>query len=150
PTRTHNPRQTPATTGAEIVTHMHSARSFPGAVALCLGLSPLGAHAQTFTIEQVLSAPFASEIVAAPDGKRFAWISYDRGRRNVWLASTSGSSGAFAARPVTHYGADDGLDVGNLAFVPKHVQLLYVRGEDFENPDKPSPNPAEIDTGVSQ
>ena len=129
---------------------MYFARLLPRTLALCLSLAPLAAHAETFTIEQILSAPFASAIVAAPEGKRFAWISYDRGRRNVWLASASGASGAFASRALTHYGNDDGQDVGDLAFVPKREQLLYVRGEDFENPDKPSPNPAQLIAGVTQ
>jgi hypothetical protein len=28
-----------------------------------------------FTLEQVLSAPFPSELTASPEGSRFAWIS---------------------------------------------------------------------------
>ncbi|HEX4389612.1 MAG TPA: prolyl oligopeptidase family serine peptidase [Steroidobacteraceae bacterium] len=129
---------------------MLSARCVPSALALSLFLAHVTARAQTFTLEQVLSAPFASEVIAAPEGRRFAWISYDQGRRNVWLASATGSSGSFRSRPLTHYAKDDGLDLGDLAFVPRRGQVLYVRGEDFENPDKPSPNPAQIPGGVSQ
>jgi dipeptidyl aminopeptidase/acylaminoacyl peptidase len=51
---------------------------------------------------------------------------------------------------LTHYNADDGLDIADLAFVPNHQQLLYVRGGDFEFPDKPAPNPAQIAAGVVQ
>src|SRR4029077_12352507 len=64
--------------------------------------------------------------------------------------SAAGSSGSLRSRPLTHYATDDGLDLGDLAFVPGRVQVLYVRGEDFENPDKPSPNPDQISAGVSQ
>jgi dipeptidyl aminopeptidase/acylaminoacyl peptidase len=129
---------------------MQPARLVSAALAFALLLHVSHARAQTFTIEQVLSAPFASDIVAAPDGRRFAWVSYDQGRRNVWLASAQEGAAKLAARPVTHYTADDGLDVGDLAFVPRHTQVLYVRGEDFENPDKPSPNPAQVAHGVAQ
>jgi dipeptidyl aminopeptidase/acylaminoacyl peptidase len=114
-------------------------------------LAAPAARAQGFTLSQVLSAPFAADIVAAPDRRCFAWVSNARGRRNVWLA-VEGPGGAadLSAHPLTHYDADDGVDIADLAFVPNHDELLYVRGGDFENPDKPSPNPAHLTSGVTQ
>ena len=47
--------------------------------------SSLGA--KTFTIEQVLSAPFPEGLTVAPNGKKVAWVSNERGARNVWIAS---------------------------------------------------------------
>ena len=44
---------------------------------------------------------------------------------------------------------DDGLEIADLAFVP-HGGLLFVRGGDFETPDKPPPNPAHLSGGVEQ
>jgi dipeptidyl aminopeptidase/acylaminoacyl peptidase len=119
------------------------------------GLSLLisgGAAAATpgFSIEQILSAPFASDIVVASDGPEFAWVSNVAGRRNVWLAAAMPGQTEFSSHPVTHYTADDGLDIADVAFVPHHEQLLYVRGGDFEFPDKPAPNPAELTAGVEQ
>ena len=107
-------------------------------------------HAESFTIEQVLSAPFASGLVAAPTGRSFAWVSNARGRRNVWLALAGTRTASFTAHALTHYEADDGVDVTDLAFVPNHDELLFVRGGDFENPDKAAPNPAQIAAGVAQ
>jgi dipeptidyl aminopeptidase/acylaminoacyl peptidase len=123
----------------------------PALAGLSLVIS-VGAAADTpgFTIEQVLSAPFASGIVVASDGAEFAWVSNIGGRRNVWLAAATPGKTQFSSRPVTHYTADDGLDVADVAFVPHHDQLLYVRGGDFEYPDKPAPNPAELTAGVEQ
>jgi dipeptidyl aminopeptidase/acylaminoacyl peptidase len=118
------------------------------AVVLLL-LAPT-AHTASFTIEQILAAPFASDIVAAPAGRTVAWVSNARGRRNVWLAVEAARGAPFVARVLTHYSADDGLDIADLAFVPNHQQLLYVRGGDFEFPDKPAPNPAQIASGVAQ
>ena len=106
--------------------------------------------AADFTIEQVLSAPFASDIVAAPEGRSFAWVSNFAGRRNIWLARATTADGRLESRPLTHYTADDGLDIADLAFVPHREQLLFVRGGDFEYPDKPAPNPAELTAGVEQ
>lgn len=114
------------------------------ASALCAAAQP-----GPFTIEQVLSAPFTSDIVAAPAGRSFAWVSNASGRRNVWLA-TATADGGLSSRQATHYTADDGLDIADLAFVPHHDQLLIARGGDFEYPDKAAPNPAELTEGVEQ
>jgi dipeptidyl aminopeptidase/acylaminoacyl peptidase len=128
---------------------MMTARLFLPAIAV-LTLAAPAARAQGFTIEQVLSAPFASDIVAAPNGRCFAWVSNARGRRNVWLAVEGSSGTDFSGHPLTRYDTDDGIDVGDLAFVPDHDELLYVHGGDFENPDKSSPNPAHLSSGVTQ
>jgi dipeptidyl aminopeptidase/acylaminoacyl peptidase len=102
-------------------------------------------QAQTFSIEQVLSAPFASYVTAAPDKNRFAWVSNQAGRRNVWVGEGGGSASA-----LTRYGTDDGIDISELSFVPRHDQLLFVRGGDVEYPDKAPPNPAGLSSGVKQ
>ena len=115
------------------------------AAALALA-SPVAARA--FTIEQALSAPFSTDLVAAPDGGRIAWVSNKAGRRNVWLATPGAHGERYAVRQLTHYDDDDGLDVGDLAFLPHGAGLLFVRGADFEVPDKPSPNPAHLAAGV--
>jgi hypothetical protein len=44
----------------------------------------------------------------------------------VWLAEARSGAGPFKVRALTHFGADDGLDVSELAFVPNHDALLYV------------------------
>jgi len=106
------------------------------------------AQAQRFSIEQVLSAPFAASLVAAPDQQAFAWSSNRAGHRNIWVAQAEG--GTFKSSSATHYAADDGLELSELTFVPHAHQLLYVRGGDVEYPDKPPPNPAELQPGVTQ
>jgi len=129
---------------------MISVRTAPLALAVLLLLSAATAHPAAFTLEQILGAPFASDIVAAPSGRSVAWVSNARGRRNVWLAVEGSSGAAFPAQALTHYSADDGLDIADIAFVPNHGQLLYVRGGDFEFPDKPAPDPAQLASGVVQ
>jgi dipeptidyl aminopeptidase/acylaminoacyl peptidase len=123
----------------------------PALACLCLAISTAAAADATgFTIEQILSAPFAAGIVVAADGPDVAWVSNAAGRRNVWLATAMPGKTEFSSRPVTRYSADDGLDITDLAFVPHHQQLLYARGGDSEFPDKPAPNPAELTAGVEQ
>jgi dipeptidyl aminopeptidase/acylaminoacyl peptidase len=127
---------------------MTAARLFALLRLLPLLLAP-AAYAGDFTIPQVLSAPFAAHLVAARDARAFAWVSNARGRRNVWLALAT-RDGGFESHPLTHYGADDGLEVIGLAFVPHRELIAYVHGGDSEYPDKPAPNPAQLTDGVVQ
>ncbi|MGN6452265.1 MAG: DPP IV N-terminal domain-containing protein, partial [Steroidobacteraceae bacterium] len=113
-------------------------------------LASPAAYAAGFTLEQILSVPFASDIAAAPSGRAFAWVSYARGRRNVWLAAARATDGRFESHPLTRYTADDGLEIADIAFLPRHDELLYVLGGDIEYPDKPAPNPAQLPTEVVQ
>ena len=108
------------------------------------------AHATGFTLEQILSAPFPSGLVAAPAGGLLGWVNNTEGRRNIWLAAPDARGSGYSSRQLTHYTRDDGQDIGDIAFVPRRDALLYVRGGDFENPDKSAPNPAHLTAGAEQ
>jgi len=102
----------------------------------------------SFPLEQVMSAPFPTELVASPTGGRVAWVFDARGVRNIWVAEPSGG-GAYQSRQLTRYSLDDGQDVGELAWTPDGRAIVYVRGGDFEN-DGSYPNPASAPEGVEQ
>ena len=86
----------------------------------------------SFTIEQVLSSPFPTELIASPAGNRVAWVFDARGLRNIWVADP-GAGETYRSRQVTQYTQDDGQDVGELAWTPDGQSIVYVRGGDFEN-----------------
>ena len=101
-----------------------------------------GALAQgSFTLEQIMSAPFHSNLVAAQSGNRIAWTSNEQGKRNIWVAEGP----EFAARQLTAYSLDDGGELSDLQFSADGNTLVYVRGEgkdsagDYANPTS---NPA--------
>ncbi len=106
------------------------------------------AAAQSFTLQQVMSAPFSSALQAAPVGQRLLWIADEQGKRNIYVAEPSGSG--FALHRVTSDNADDGIDVGDITWTPDGEKVIYVRGGDFEFPERPSPNPDLLPQGVSQ
>jgi dipeptidyl aminopeptidase/acylaminoacyl peptidase len=104
------------------------------------------ALAKTFTLEQVLSAPFPYELIAAPGGGKVAWLLNERGARNVWTAAAPDFKGV----RLTNYTQDDGQDVGQLRWTPDAKAVVYVRGGDLEFLGRPDPNPTADPAGVDQ
>jgi dipeptidyl aminopeptidase/acylaminoacyl peptidase len=108
----------------------------------------VGVARGSFTLEQVMSSPFPTELLASPTGGRVAWVFDARGLRNVWVAEPSGGGG-YRSRQLTGYTEDDGQDVGELTWTPDGRAIVYVRGGDLEN-DGVYPNPASAPAGVEQ
>ena len=104
------------------------------------------ALAKTFTLEQVLSAPFPSELIAAPGGGKVAWLLNESGARNVWTAAAPDFKGV----RLTNYTRDDGQDVGQLRWTADGRAVIYVRGGDLEFLGRPAPNPTADPGGVDQ
>jgi len=98
-----------------------------------------------FSLEQVMSAPFPSELSAAPKGGAVAWVLNEHGARNVWIADAPTYSG----RRLTNYHDDDGQEIAQLTWTPDGRTLIFVRGGDFEN-NRENPNPASLPQGVEQ
>lgn len=98
-----------------------------------------------FTLEQVMSAPFPSELVAAPAGGKVAWVFDARGVRNIWVAEPPD----YKARALTSYTADDGQEIAELAWTPDARAIVYARGGDFDML-REAPNPRSDPQGVEQ
>jgi dipeptidyl aminopeptidase/acylaminoacyl peptidase len=101
-----------------------------------------------FTLQQVMSAPFNSDLIASPAKNKFAWISRVEGRRNIWVAEPS--SGGYTSREITHYSQDDGQEISGVQWSPDAESIVYVRGSDPENREKMSANPALMPQGAEQ
>ena len=98
-----------------------------------------------FTLDQVLSSSFPTDLTAAPSGAKVAWVSNAKGVRNIMLAEPPG----YQARKVTAYTADDGQEIGDLAWTPDATAIVYVRG-DSANRAGVYPNPALDPNGAEQ
>jgi dipeptidyl aminopeptidase/acylaminoacyl peptidase len=128
-----------------------SLRSFTLTVAAGVLTAPAVAQGvlapapESYTIAQVLGAPFASDLVASPDGRSVAWLADVEGRRNVYLAQGP----AWRARPVTRYAADDGQELSSLVWTADGRALLYTRGGEA-NAAGEYPNPSSDPSGVRQ
>jgi dipeptidyl aminopeptidase/acylaminoacyl peptidase len=95
---------------------------------LLLATPPLLSSAQTspqaFTLDQVMSSPFPTNLVAADHAGRIAWVFAFKGARNVWVADAPN----FEARQVTHYEGDDGMPIAALKLTPDGKTFVYARG----------------------
>jgi dipeptidyl aminopeptidase/acylaminoacyl peptidase len=110
------------------------------AVAVCACAQQPG-----FTLDQVLGAPFPSELTASPTGAKVAWISNARGVRNILVAEAP----AWQTRKVTSYTADDGQELSELQWTPDGSALVYVRGMGTNGAGE-IPNPAHDPKGSEQ
>lgn len=95
-----------------------------------LGVAFAAAAQQPFTLDQIMGAPFPSELVAAPSGGKVAWVSQMRGVRNIFVAEPP----AYQARKITPYTRDDGQDMADLRWTADSSAVAYVRGT-IANPE---------------
>jgi len=77
-----------------------------------------------FTIQDILSAPFASELVVAKQSEQVAWVVNASGVRNIWM--TNGKN--IQAQQLTDFQEDDGQAINNLIFKENSEELIFVRG----------------------
>ncbi|MGD0628985.1 MAG: prolyl oligopeptidase family serine peptidase [Terracidiphilus sp.] len=133
----------------------NAATALPFAMALATVILFLIAHPTTaqekpFTIEQALSAPFTSDLTAAPAKGRLAWQANIDGRRNLWVAEPAPGGKGYVSRQVTHYNEDDGQELNDLQWTPDAASLIYVRGSGAQGEGHPVPNPAWFPKGAQQ
>jgi dipeptidyl aminopeptidase/acylaminoacyl peptidase len=108
-----------------------------------------------FTLEQVMSSPFPTNLTAAAQANRVAWVFDSKGARSIWVADAP----AFAAHQVTRYQGDDGQDIFSLRLTPDGKSVVYARGSEVSregnvaNPTSELKEPkqqvwaAEVDSG---
>ena len=83
-----------------------------------------GAKPPTYTIDQFLSPPSPLEVSAARKADKLAWVTYERGMRNVYVASAPD----FTARRITNFPKDDGVDVGSVRLSDDGSLAIFIRG----------------------
>jgi dipeptidyl aminopeptidase/acylaminoacyl peptidase len=85
------------------------------------------AFTQTFTLEQVMSSPFPTELTAAKQANVVAWDFNEKGAENVWIARAPD----YVGRQVTHYSGDDGQHIASLQFTPDGRTIVFARGSEL-------------------
>ncbi len=96
---------------------------FPLALFLVL-VAGTPASTQEFSFEDMLSPPYPSEMVSAKNVDRIAWISVERGRRNVYTAAPPD----FSPVKLTDWEEDNGHDLTSIRISDDGEVLVFVRG----------------------
>jgi dipeptidyl-peptidase-4 len=76
------------------------------------------------TVEQFMSPPSPLEMGAAKKVDRIAWVTYERGMRNVYTAAAPD----FKAVRITRFLDDDGVDVSSVRLSDDGSVAIFVRG----------------------
>ncbi len=76
------------------------------------------------TIEQFMSAPSPLELVAAKNADRVAWVTYERGMRNVYTAAAP----LFRPVRITGFLQDDGQELADVSLSDDGTIAVFVRG----------------------
>jgi|Deesub1362A_J573_1020465.scaffolds.fasta_scaffold00607_5 dipeptidyl aminopeptidase/acylaminoacyl peptidase len=103
------------------------------------------ARSENFTLEQVMSYAFPSQLTPSPQGDLVAWVFNHQGRRNIWIAQGPD----YKPKQLTSYDQDDGQEVGQLSFNYDGTLIVYVRGG-APNRAGENPNPTSNPQGASQ
>ena len=92
-----------------------------------------------------MSAPFPTDLSAAPKGGAVAWVLDQHGARNIWVAEAP----EYKGRQLTTFRDDDGQEIAQIDWTPDGRSIIFVRGGDFET-HRDNPNPASLPQGVEQ
>src|SRR5438105_10579176 len=99
-------------------------------IAVTATLAGAQTHPAAFTLNDVMQAPFASDMLAAPTGTAVAWVFNAKGCSNIWVAVPSHGA---KARRITPYTEDDGFAIGELAWSPDTKSIAFTRGQSLED-----------------
>src|SRR5215471_423754 len=110
-----------------------------------VGFAAPAAAQQPFTLEQLMSAPFPSDLVAAKSAPRIAWVLDEQGKRNIYVAEAPD----FKARKLTSYSEEDGQELSGLQFSADANTIVYTRGGG-KNRAGQSPNPTSNPAGAEE
>jgi dipeptidyl aminopeptidase/acylaminoacyl peptidase len=117
------------------------------AFALILCATKAARAQQPFTLEQIMSFSFPSELVAATHGSRVAWVFNSKGIRNIWVAD--GPDFIHSSHQLTRFTADDGQPVASLRLTPDGKTVVYALGTEL-NDAQESANPESWTKGAKQ
>ncbi len=103
------------------------------------------AHGLAYTLEDIMSYAFPSNLVASSRGDLVAWVFNQEGNRNIWIAR----SPDYKAFQLTGSSEDDGQELGQLALNFDGTVMVFVRGGSANRAGE-YPNPTSNPEGVEQ
>jgi dipeptidyl aminopeptidase/acylaminoacyl peptidase len=109
---------------------------------ICLLFLTHPAHAQHYTLDELLATPYVSNLTAARNSATLLFTVAQEGKRNVFSVDDKG-----ALKQLTHFTEDDGQEITSLQLHPNGEWAVFVRGGDHGANSAPRPiNPASYTT----
>jgi dipeptidyl aminopeptidase/acylaminoacyl peptidase len=118
--------------------------AFLGSFLILISLNLFGDSVR-FTLEDIMSYSFPSNLTISPKGDTLVWVFNSQGKRNIWMAQRPD----YKAILLTSYNEDDGQEIGDLSFNYDGTLVLYVRGGSL-NRNGEYPNPTSSPAGAEQ
>ncbi len=111
-----------------------------GCAAIVVTACPYDAAWRRFSVDDVLSAPYRTDLSAAQNGRVLAWTLHERGARNIVVWKDG------VARLITHNTEDDGQDLSAPQLTPDASAVLYARGgsDESDSAEGVNPNPLSL------
>ena len=93
-------------------------------VSLLVLIITNSSSAQTYSLENILGAPYCSDLTKSKSDRYIAWVSNQKGVRSIMLARGP----HFTPEALFSSGEDDGQIIRNLTFDPSDTYLYFVNG----------------------
>ncbi len=84
----------------------------------------LRVHPQSYTIDDILSMPYCTDLISSKKGQKVAWVSTIRGIREIYVAEYP----SFKPKNIFRSQGDDGQILSNLMFSPDEEWLYFGKG----------------------
>jgi dipeptidyl aminopeptidase/acylaminoacyl peptidase len=94
--------------------------------------------AATFSVSDVLSAPFVDTVTASPDGTVLVWRVDASGVHNLY------TNAGGTIHKITPYAADDGQDIADVQITQSNDAVVYLHGGVEDNAGENNPNPLSL------
>lgn len=107
-------------------------------LAFSVSIVLMPSRAAAFSMGDVLSAPFADNLTASPDGTVLVWKVHLRGERNLY--TNEGGT----VRKLTPYDQDDGQDLDSVQVLASNDAVVYMRGGTEDNAGGDNINPLSL------
>jgi Tol biopolymer transport system component len=81
-------------------------------------------EAQSFTLENLMAAPVASNLTISPMSDKVVWVDMVKGVRNIYLATPP----QYLPIKLTNFDKDDGIEISNLEWSLDEKTLYFIKG----------------------
>lgn len=93
-------------------------------IVIIFGTSLQASSKGTFTLEEVLSPPYPSNLVSAKKADRIAWVFHSKGERNVWTAAGPD----FKPVNLTGFVRDEVFEIPEVHITDDGKTVVFVKG----------------------